>query len=252
MGTRISWTQEVWNPVTGCSRVSEGCRFCYAERLSLRFGWSTKPWTAPNAAENVVCHPERLRKPYTWKQPVRCFVNSMSDLFHEQVPDAFIAQVFAVMADLPQHTFQVLTKRPGRAATWAGPWAANIWMGTSVEDARVLHRVDSLRQCGAAVRFLSCEPLLGPLDGLDLAGIHWVIAGGESGTHLTGPQHPRWMRQEWARGIRDACVAAGVAYFHKQDSGPRTELRPWLVEADGSRWEWHQYPGHLTPPRLVS
>src|SRR5918911_4833345 len=123
MSTAISWTNETWNPATGCSRVSDGCRYCYAEALSLRRGWSTKPWTHNNARENVLLHHDRLRKPYTWKKPRMVFVNSMSDLFHEVIPDEFIAQVFAVMADLPRHTFQVLTKRPERAAAWAGPWS---------------------------------------------------------------------------------------------------------------------------------
>lgn len=251
MGTAISWTNETWNPVTGCSRVSDGCRYCYAERLSLRFGWSPAPWTAANAAINVQTHPERLGKPLKFKPGTRVFVNSMSDLFHPQVPDEFIAQVFDVMARTPHVTYQILTKRPERVATWPGPWPANIWQGTSVEDARVTHRIDALRQCGAAVKFLSCEPLIGPLGPVDLTGIDWVIVGGESGTHLKSPADPRWMRQEWARDLRDQCVAASVAYFYKQDSGPRTELRPWLVEEDGSRWRWHQYPGDLTPPELV-
>lgn len=253
MGTKIRWTQATWNPTTGCSRVSDGCRYCYAEALSLRFGWSKFPWTANHAVDNVIVHPERLRKPYTWKQPSRVFVNSMSDLFHEQVPDEFIARVFAVMVDTPQHTYQILTKRPERAAAWVGPWPENIWMGTSVEDARVLSRIDALRQCGAQTRFLSCEPLLGPLGpDLDLSDIHWVIAGGESGQHMKSLSNPRWMRPEWARELRDACVSQDVAFFFKQDSGIRTELRPWLVEEDGSRWTWEQYPHQLTPPERVS
>lgn len=252
MGTAISWTDETWNPSTGCSKVSEGCRYCYAESLSRRFGWSEFPWTAPYATQNVKVHPDRLRKPYTWKKPSRVFVNSMSDLFHELIPDAFIAQVFAVMNDLPQHTFQVLTKRPERAAEWAGPWTPNIWMGTSVEDARVTHRIDFLRRCKAETRFLSCEPLIGPIGPVDLSGIHWVICGGESGWHMSKPENKhRWMQQEWARELRDLCVEQNVAYFYKQDSGPRTELRPWLVEEDGLRWEWHQYPGALTPPSPI-
>lgn len=251
--TAISWTDATWNPTTGCSKVSEGCRFCYAENMSLRFGWSKKPWSAANAAENVIEHPERLRKPYSLKVPSRIFVNSMSDLFHEQVSDEFIARVFEVMADLPQHTFQVLTKRPERAATWPGPWPVNIWQGTSVEDARVLHRVDSLRRCGAQTRFLSCEPLIGPLAGLNLDGIHWVIVGGESGRHLKdGPANPRWMDHAWARDIRDRCVEAGTAFFFKQSSGLRTEMGTALIEVDGSRWKWQQYPGQLSAPERVS
>lgn len=251
MGTLISWTDETWNPTTGCSRVSDGCRFCYAETQSLRYGWSKKPWTAANAAENVILHPERLRKPYAWRKPSRVFVNSMSDLFHEQIPDEFIARVFAVMADLPQHTFQILTKRPERAAAWAGPWTPNIWMGTSVEDRRATARIDVIRQCGALTRFLSCEPLLGDLGALDLAGIHWVIAGGESGYHM--PRNPgRWMDHAWARSIRDQCVAQGVAFFFKQSSGTRTETGTELQEADGTTSEWHQYPAHLVAQPIAA
>ena len=243
MSTIISWTDETWNPTTGCSRVSDGCRYCYAEALSLRFGWSKRPWTHNNASENLVLHPERLDKPRSWSKPRRVFVNSMSDLFHELVPDDFIAQVFAVMVDLPQHTFQVLTKRPERAARWPGPWTPNIWMGTSVEDRRVVHRIDALRQCSAQVRFLSCEPLLGDLGQMELSGIHWVIVGGESGRHISS--HPeRHMDHGWARRIRDQCLAATppVAFFFKQSSGVRTEMGSALGEEDGTTTIWHQYP----------
>jgi protein gp37 len=246
MGTVISWTNETWNPVTGCSRVSDGCRNCYAERLSLKFGWSEKSWTARNAAENVVCHPERLVKPYKFKKPSRVFVNSMSDLFHEMVPSDFIARVFQTMVETPQHTYQILTKRPERAALWSGPWAENIWMGTSVEDSRVVNRVDLLRQCEARVRFLSCEPLIGPLPNLDLTGIHWVIVGGESGPGF------RPMPHEWAREIRDLCAKNDVAFFFKQSAHYRTERGIALEEADGSRNIWRQFPGKLDPPVAVT
>lgn len=237
VGTKIRWTDETWNPTTGCSRISAGCKNCYAEQISLRFGHSAKPWTARNAADNVVLHPERLRKPYTWRSPKRVFVNSMSDLFHELIPDEYVAAVFRVMEELPQHTFQVLTKRPHRAALWPGPWPANVWMGTSVENRKVLYRLDELRRCPAQVRFVSAEPLIGPLGAIDLTGIAWVIVGGES-----GPRH-RPLDKAWARHIRDQCIASGVAFFFKQDSGPRTEMRPWL---DGLIWE--QYPGDLVEP----
>ena len=218
-----------------------GCKHCYAEQLSLRFGRSAKPWTARNARENLVLHPERLRKPYSWRSPKRVFVNSMSDLFHELIPDEFIEQVFAVMVDLPQHNFQILTKRPERAATWPGPWMPNIWMGASVENQRMVHRIEVLRQCNATIRFISAEPLLGPLSPMGLEGIHWVIVGGESGAHH------RPMNHDWARAIRDECQAHNVAFFFKQDSGPRTEMRPWL---DGMIWE--QFPGDLRPARPAS
>jgi protein gp37 len=249
-------------------------------------GWSKKPWTKENAAENFVLHPERLRLPYRWKEPRRVFVNSMSDLFHELMPPDFLAQVFAVMNDLPKHTFQILTKRPEIAAAWPGPWTPNIWMGTSVENQRAADkRIPYLLQVPAAVRFLSCEPLLGPIDlsrivvaegvtgwgprrrkcdaltgwqhdyppGADhpresLSGrgrVDWVIVGGES-----GPHH-RPMEMSWARRIRDFCVAQDVAFFFKQDADFRNEQRPYLVEEDGSAREWHQYPDHLSAPRFL-
>lgn len=250
--TGISWTNSTWNPVTGCSRVSEGCRYCYAETLSLRFGWSKKPWTFVNASENVVLHPDRVRIPYKWREPRRVFVNSMSDMFHEQIPEEFLRECFKVMADLPQHRFQLLTKRPERAALWEGPWPDNIWLGATVEEERWKSRLDFLRQSGAQTRFLSCEPLLSAIPDMDLRGIHWVIAGGESGTHMNLPENRhRWMKQEWAREIRDQCVSQGVAYFYKQDSGYKTEMRPWLVEPDGSKWEWHQFPDDMADPVKV-
>lgn len=240
MSTIISWTQETWNPVTGCSKVSEGCRFCYAERLSLKFGWSKAPWTMPHAEANIVLHPARLKKPYTWKEPVKCFVNSMSDLFHPLVPDQFIEQVFQIMNDLPQHTFQILTKRPERAATWPGPWSENIWQGTSIEDRKSIHRLETLKQCQAQTRFISFEPLLEDLGVLDLSGIHWAIVGGESGSHF------RPMDHAWARAIRDQCLDQGVAYFFKQSAAKITEKGTLLEEVDGTHTCWQQYPHRLT------
>jgi protein gp37 len=242
VGTVISWTDETWNPVTGCSRVSEGCRNCYAEALSLHRGWSTLPWTAANAAANVIEHPDRLRKPLTWKTPRRVFVNSMSDLFHEQISDSFIAQIFDVMVRTP-HTYQCLTKRPQRAATWPGPWTERIWLGASVESRKHLDRVAALRASTALVRFLSIEPLLEDIGKLNLKGIHWVIVGGESGPGF------RPMEHAWARGVRDQCVAAGVPFFFKQSAARRTEVGTDLIEADGSKTTWQQYPAisHAEP-----
>jgi protein gp37 len=156
--------------VTGCSRVSEGCRNCYAEALSLQRGWSRLPWTAGNAAANVVLHPERLRKPFSWKTPRRVFINSMSDLFHERLSDRFIPQIFETMVLTP-HTYQCLPKRPERAATWSGPWTDRIWLGASVENRKALGRLDALRASAALVRFLSVEPLLEDLGAIDLRGI---------------------------------------------------------------------------------
>jgi len=240
--TIIAWTDVSWNPTHGCSRVSDGCRHCYAESLSLKRGWTTQSWTANHARQNVLLKPHKLNEPRKLKVPSRIFVNSMSDLFHPLIPDDYLHQIWQVMLDCPQHTFQILTKRPERAAVWAGPWPSHIWMGTSVEDARVMHRIDTIRRCAARVRFLSCEPLLGPLPGLNLDGINWVIVGGESGSGY------RPMDHAWARDIRDACLAQGVALFFKQSSAFRTESGTALIHEDGSRWVWHQYPSLLTPP----
>jgi protein gp37 len=218
----IEWTESTWNPVSGCSKISPGCAHCYAERLSLRFGRSRGPWTPANAVENVVVHRERLDQPRRWRRPRLVFVNSMSDLFHELVPDAFVADVFAVMESTPRHTFQVLTKRPEQAAALAAelPWPENVWLGVSIENSRFTWRADVLRDVPAAVRFVSAEPLLGSLfesggrkRPLDLERIDWLIAGGES-----GPGH-RPIRPEWVRELRDACRSAGVAFFFKQWGG---------------------------------
>jgi len=253
--TAIEWTTATWNPITGCSKVSPGCAHCYAEAISLRFGYSVGPWTPENATENVVLHPERLDQPLRWKRPRMIFVNSMSDLFHERVPGEYIARVFAVMAAAHQHTFQVLTKRPARMAAlladnafwseaarhathslgamarlWGDHFLPNVWLGVSVENRRFVHRADVLREIPAAVRFVSAEPLLGPLcewmfcstcslegpdpqcdecqgceywpleGGLDLTDIDWLICGGES-----GPGH-RPMRAEWMRDLLELAL----------------------------------------------
>ena len=227
--------------MTGCSRVSDGCRNCYAERLSLDRGWSRVPWTAANAAANVRERPERLRKPFSWKEPRRVFVNSMSDLFHENVSDAFIARIFETMVKTP-HVYQCLTKRPERAATWPGPWTERIWLGASVENKKALPRLDALRASTARVRFPSLEPLLEDLGRLDLRGIQWVIVGGESGPHY------RPMDHAWARRVRDQCVAAGIPFFFKQSAARRTEVGTSLVEANGSKTIWREYPGELMAP----
>jgi len=254
--TAIEWTDETWNPVTGCSKVSIGCDNCYAENLSLRFGWSKLPWTPENAAANVVLHPERLDKPKTWRTPRRVFVNSMSDLFHENIPDEFIGRVFWVMEHCQQHTFQVLTKRPRRAAEFLRRYynpeqivglskqdivpIQNVWLGVSIESWRFNWRADVLREIPAAIRFISAEPLLDTLYGarpLVLDGIHWLIAGGESGPHYR-PTYADWIRQ-----LRDACTELEVAFFFKQWGGrtPKANGR----EIDGR--EWSEYPEIVTP-----
>lgn len=240
--TAISWTKVTWNPTHGCHKISEGCRNCYAATLSLKYGWTKQPWTAPHAAENVQMKPHKLREPYKLREPSRIFVNSMSDLGHELIPDSYLADVFAVMADLPQHTFQVLTKRPERFLNWSGPWTPNIHMGVSVEDPRAQRRIDVLRQVPAAVRFLSVEPLIARLSPLNLDGISWVIVGGES-----GPGH-RPMPHAWARDVRDACLEEEVAFFFKQSAASRTEMGTSLRHEDGSFWKWAQFPGEMIPP----
>jgi protein gp37 len=211
----IEWTESSWNPVTGCSKVSPGCAHCYAERLSLRFRHTTKPWLPEYEDENVVMHSNRLDQPRRWRRPRVIFVNSMSDLFHERVPLAFVQDVFAVMVEESRHTFQILTKRAERLAELAPelPWSENVWVGVSVENMRWAMRVDYLRAVPAAVRFISAEPLLGPLATLNLGGIDWLIAGGES-----GPRH-RPVQEEWVRTLRDRCEEQGVAFFFKQWGG---------------------------------
>jgi len=209
----IEWTEATWNPVTGCDKVSPGCAHCYAERMAKRL----QAMGQRNYARGfeVSLHEQMLALPLRWRRPRRIFVNSMSDLFHADVPDAFIRQVFRVMGDADWHEYQILTKRSDRLLTLhrSLPWAPHVWMGVSVENARFAYRIDDLRQTDARVKFLSLEPLLGPLPTLDLRGIHWVIVGGESGPHA------RPMRQEWVLAIRDQCRAAGVAFFFKQWGG---------------------------------
>lgn len=216
--SKIEWTEMTWNPVTGCTKVSQGCKHCYAERMAARL-------TAMGSDRyrngfQVTLHPDLVDVPRRWRQPRVVFVNSMSDLFHDDVPLVYIRRVFATMRDCPRHTFQVLTKRSERLAELAPqlPWPANVWMGVSVEDARVLGRVAYLQAVPAAVRFLSLEPLIGPLNALPLEDIHWVIVGGESGPKA------RPMRKDWVDSIHRQCRAAGVPFFFKQWGGVRKDL----------------------------
>lgn len=214
----IEWTEMTWNPVTGCSKVSQGCKHCYAERMAKRL-------LAMGAARyrngfEPTLHDDLVDLPKRWKKPRVIFVNSMSDLFQEDVSDAFIRRVFATMQACPQHTFQVLTKRSDRLRKLgeALPWAHNIWMGVSVEDARVLKRISDLAAVPAHVRFLSCEPLIGPLDDLPLRRIQWVIVGGESGPRA------RPMNPEWVESIHNQCRQHGVPFFFKQWGGVRKDV----------------------------
>ena len=214
----IEWTEMTWNPVTGCTKVSEGCRHCYAERMALRLRAMGNRRYAKGF--RVTLHEDLVDFPRQLRQPRVIFVNSMSDLFHENVPEEFIGRVFETMAACPQHIFQVLTKRSGRLRAVASqlPWPKNVWIGVSVENRRALARIDDLRQVPASTRFLSCEPLLEPIDGLDLDGISWVIVGGESGPGA------RPMKPEWVESILEQCQRAGVAFFFKQWGGTRKDI----------------------------
>jgi protein gp37 len=210
--TGIEWTDKTWNPTTGCSKVSPGCRYCYAEALTERF-----PQSFPKGFQ-LTLHPDRLEQPRKWRTPSRIFVNSMSDLFHEDVPFSYLQEVFQVMKETPWHIYQILTKREDRLADLASrlDWTKNIWAGVSVESQRYVHRIDALRKVPAAVRFLSCEPLLGELD-LNLDGIDWVIVGGESG------YHHRPIQTAWVRKILHQTRADGVAFFFKQWGGTHSK-----------------------------
>lgn len=209
----IEWTDMTWNPVTGCTKVSPGCLNCYAERMARRLkGMGLHRY---RNGFGVTLHEDLIEAPLTWQSPRLIFVNSMSDLFHEVVPDDFIRRVFAVMNRCPQHRFQILTKRSSRLhwAAHAVKWTPNIWMGVSVEDSRMAFRIHDLQRVPAAVRFLSCEPLISAIPQLPLDGIHWVIVGGESGPGA------RPMKAAWARNIRAQCRRAKVPFFFKQWGG---------------------------------
>ncbi|MGQ0569465.1 MAG: DUF5131 family protein [Armatimonadota bacterium] len=227
--SRIEWTDATWNPVTGCSKVSPGCKHCYAERLAVRLQAMGNP--RYRAGFEVTLHPDLLSLPLAWRQPRRVFVNSMSDLFHEAVPEEFIRRVFEVMAKAHWHVFQILTKRSARLAALAArlPWPPNVWQGVSVENARYTWRIAHLHQVPAAVRFLSVEPLLGPVPHLPLDGIHWVIVGGESGTRHR-PIDPEWVSQ-----IRNQCLVASVPFFFKQWGGRTPKAGGRLL--DGRTWD---------------
>ena len=216
--SRIEWTEVTWNPVTGCSKVSNGCKNCYAERMSKRL--KAMRSTRYSNGFQVTLHHDLVERPLKWKKPRMVFVNSMSDLFHESIPDDFILSVFSTMANAPQHIFQVLTKRSSRLIELSSKlsWSANIWMGVSVEDPDNTHRAKNLQNIPAQVRFLSCEPLLGAIPSLPLIGIHWVIVGGESGPGA------RPIAKEWVESILRQCGNAGVPFFFKQWGGTQKHL----------------------------
>lgn len=215
MGTNsaIEWTESTWNPVSGCTKISAGCLNCYAERMAKRL--KAMGQARYKNGFKVTLHPEALKEPYGWKKSRVVFVNSMSDLFHKVIPDDFIQKVFTVMNENPQHTFQILTKRSERLRELSPllDWSDNIWMGVTVEDNDNVGRIDDLRLVPAVVRFLSMEPLIGPVPDLSLEGVDWVIVGGESGPGA------RPIREEWVLSIKDKCQQAQIPFFFKQWGG---------------------------------
>lgn len=228
-GSHIEWTESTWNPVTGCTKISPGCRHCYAERMARRL----QAMGQPNYRNGfkVTLQPQALQLPLQWKKPRMIFVNSMSDLFHVQVPKVFIKRIFKIMNEAPRHIYQVLTKRSEKLAAMHKelPWSEHIWMGVTVETADYKYRMDQLRRTGAKRKFISFEPLLGDVGKLDLQGIDWVIAGGESGPGA------RPMQKEWVTEIRDQCIAAGVPFFFKQWGGVRKKRNGRML--DGKLWD---------------
>jgi protein gp37 len=241
INSSIEWTEATWNPLSGCTKISPGCKHCYAERMALRL-------QAMGQANYVngftlTLHEDALELPLRWKKPQTIFVNSMSDMFHLRVPREFISKAFHVMQRAHWHRFQVLTKRSERLLSLSPqlPWVSNIWMGVSVENEAYTYRIDHLRETGAVVKFLSLEPLLGPLDNLCLDGIDWVIVGGESGPGA------RLMRPEWATSIRDQCINADVPFFFKQWGGVRKKKLGRTLEER----TWDEMP-NVVQPVLVS
>lgn len=229
INSQIEWTESTWNPVTGCTKISPGCAHCYAERMAYRL----KAMGQPNYRNGfrVTLHDHALELPSGWRKPQRIFVNSMSDLFHDEVPIDFIRRVFDVMQQADWHLFQILTKRSARLADLAPllPWPENVWMGVTVESSDFIHRIDDLRRVPAAIRFLSLEPLLSPLPGLDLTHIDWVIVGGESGPGA------RKMSEAWACDLRDQCLQTGVPFFFKQWGGVNKKKAGRVL--DGKTWD---------------
>jgi protein gp37 len=230
--TKIEWTDSSWNPATGCTRISSGCRNCYAYRMAERLKAIGNPRYSNGF--RITLHWDLIEAPYEWKKPRKIFVNSMSDLFHDDIPISFIQDVFETMNNTPWHTYQILTKRSGRLIQLAPllNWTPNIWQGVSIENRDVIYRLEHLAVVPAHVRFLSLEPLLGPLPKLRLDKIHWVIVGGESGPGA------RPMKPEWVQEIRDNCIQSNVPFFFKQWGGTQKHLNG--RELDGQTWD--QYP----------
>jgi protein gp37 len=244
LGSGIEWTESTWNPITGCNKISPGCKHCYAERMAERL----QAMGQPNYRNgfDLTLQPQALALPLRWKKPQTIFVNSMSDLFHRDVPLAYIQSVFDVMRRAHWHRFQVLTKRADRLAHIDREldWPTNVWMGVSVENSDYVHRIDDLRSTRARVKFLSLEPLLGPLPDLNLRGIDWAIVGGESGPGA------RPMRPEWVTSIRDQCRGSRVAFFFKQWGGTNKKKAGRLLE--GRTWDQMPELNRIGPSKRVS
>jgi protein gp37 len=251
LSSRIEWTEATWNPISGCTVLSPGCTHCYAMRMAARLsamgqqkyaGTTRISGGRPKWTGKIKFDWRALELPRSWKRGRLIFVNSMSDLFHEAVPEEFIQRVFSVMADTPQHTYQVLTKRAERLEEvgLGIEWPDNVWMGVSVESEEYWWRVEHLRRINARTRFLSLEPLLGPLTALDFQGIHWVIAGGESGPHA------RPVRPDWLRSIRDACVEQNIAFHFKQWGGPNKKATGRILDER----TWDEMPHRTLSSRV--
>lgn len=224
--SRIEWTESTWNPITGCTKISSGCRFCYAEIMARRLQAMGQPKYADGF--KLTIHPDTLDEPYTWKKPRVVFVNSMSDIFHKDVPIEFIQKIFKVINDNPQHVFQVLTKRADVLYKYDSEgllnWSDNLWMGVTVESSKVTKRIDFLRRTGAHVKFLSCEPLISAIPNMNLSGIDWVITGGESG------RTPRPIDKEWVLDIKQQCDNLGVAFYFKQWGGTNKKKSGRMID----------------------
>ena len=234
--SKIEWTTRTWNPTTGCTKISDGCKNCYALRMALRL--MAMGQNKYRNSFDLTTHPDTLDAPYKWKKPQVVFVNSMSDLLHEDVPTSFIMNATQTMNATPQHTYQILTKRANRLAMIDQfiNWTENIWMGTSIENSKVLHRLNDLKKSSAKYKFLSLEPLLGPLENLDLNGIDWVIVGGESGPKA------RPMEEKWVLDIRDQCEQQGVKFFFKQWGGVNKKKSGRLLQGQ----EYNEMPTAMT------
>ena len=247
--TSISWCDMTWNPVHGCSKVSPGCKNCYAEEISLESGHTDKPWTKKNEAENVTEKPSKIDEPHNEAEPQRIFVNSMSDLFHEQVSETFIKRVFQTIRNTPRHTYPILTKRPTRAASLDIQYPPNAWIGTSVESNEQTDRIETLAKCGADVLFISFEPLIDSVGKIDLSAFDWVIVGGENASD----ENRRDMDHSWARNIKHQARRDDVNFFFKQSSAryPETGTKLKTLSQDAMAYVKSEIQETPTPNEAV-